>query len=477
MMKRVFTESKNGELYDSESGFMFMKIGHPSFDINWDIIEFNIETQDFSHEFNDYYYAIGKRDDPNKVDKFQLENLKPLSLKDLEYCKQHCIATLYMIIDYLSHYILNTAYSYFENLKHSFEIQYKYFSKAFNAHYFYPLALRDISNHFNHLNKINYLQEVRTLYFEGEFDIQTIDGSHCNNVREIYFKNTTILDMLSIVNFKNLTYVYFFNNLNLTTITLENTPLLAKFNIHSCNLLSNVVFKDDIYTCMKEIGIRQTVITTFSITKFPSLTTLHLMENRLDNIEFCNHLCINIIDLTFNRLNSVDMKFDMPSLDKLYFTTNNIKSFIIHHFPKLTHLDIDSNNAQTVDLFDLPSLSELDMSFNCIDFIDLTEFDNLIYFNGTYNNLIHIALPKNITELLLKGNKLTKLPYLSKLKKLYIDKNNFTTFDNIPVSDTVELLEYKENPMDHKFKNMELDDIKSYCRNNFRKRRLNEYKL
>lgn len=121
---------------------------------------------------------------------------------------------------------------------------------------------------------------------------------------------------------------------------------------------------------------------------------------------------------------------DIPTLQTLKLWDNKISAFEISiNLPKLQRIYLSRNNLTSINLSKSTKLKTLLLSGNNLTSVNLSEINPLEHIGLSYNNLTSIYLPKNnqIKSLILANNKLRKinLVKLTQLKYLDVSDNEF----------------------------------------------------
>ena len=174
------------------------------------------------------------------------------------------------------------------------------------------------------------------------------------------------------------------------------------------------------------------ISSTKGIEKLTSLTTLHLSNNNLSNIDLSQNIALTYLDLSSNNLNTIDLSRN-KELTSLNLDYNNLSSIDISKNTELTYLHLWYNNLSSIDISKNISLISLNLSSNNLSSIDISKNTKLTTLNLNYNNLSGIDISKNIslTSLGLYYNNLSSIDSSKNTKLITLDlrNNNLSSID------------------------------------------------
>ncbi|XP_070784075.1 toll-like receptor 13 [Enoplosus armatus] len=262
---------------------------------------------------------------------------------------------------------------------------------------------------------------------------------------------------------------------NLTRLYIGYSPIKQemKWDVHNKTFLSRVSTLDisnlqmaigDIQTLLETVNssltslrmnaIKQRLTKLINIScTIPTLSTLQLRSNKLSYVRSdLFQLCINVteLDLTKNKIQNIQDGAFRPLLGLriLSLSHNRLPSVpaATRNLPNLEKLDLSSNNISSLgchDFANLTKLKRLSLYLNSIPVLNECVFEDLIRLevlklqsNRIFklNRTFKKHLP-NLTQLHLNGNKLTTIKRgefegLKSLQNLSLHENQIKTLEN-----------------------------------------------
>ena len=132
----------------------------------------------------------------------------------------------------------------------------------------------------------------------------------------------------------------------LTSLTLENAPLLNSINVSGFGEHEN-----------------QGRLTSLEVRNLPSLLALNASANSLSSIELVNVPNLALLNLNENSFTSFDAS-SLQNLAVLHLALNNLNTINVNGLTNLQHLFLNVNNLTTVDLSSNVSLREVVLDSN-----------------------------------------------------------------------------------------------------------------
>lgn len=127
---------------------------------------------------------------------------------------------------------------------------------------------------------------------------------------------------------------------------------------------------------------------------------------------------VNLKELNAS-LNSIStFNYNLPLLEKLYFTANNLTTVDLTGTPQLIELNLDQNDVSSLDVSVCQNLVSLGCDYNFLSSLDISMLSNLNSLSVRYNQLTSLDLSQSeaLTSLQLAGNYF--LPVLNNLVNL-----------------------------------------------------------
>ncbi len=127
---------------------------------------------------------------------------------------------------------------------------------------------------------------------------------------------------------------------------------------------------------------------------------------------------VNLKELNAS-LNSIStFNYNLPLLEKLYFTANNLTTIDLSGTPQLIELNIDQNDVSSLDVSVCQNLVSLGCDYNFLSSLDISMLSSLNYLSIRYNQLTSLDLSQSeaLISLQLAGNYF--LPVLNNLVNL-----------------------------------------------------------
>ena len=163
------------------------------------------------------------------------------------------------------------------------------------------------------------------------------------------------------------------------------------------------------------------------IKKFPrNAITIDLTGNNY--LEYLPPLPQNLVNLYVSNCNLKKLPILSNKIQRLYCGNNSITE-LPENLPKnIRELSLENNKISKLpDISNNTSLKKFDISNNCIENISFLP-DNLIYFDCSFNKINSILnIPKNLTILNIENNLFKELPLLCEnLTIIFLDNNLFS---------------------------------------------------
>jgi len=127
---------------------------------------------------------------------------------------------------------------------------------------------------------------------------------------------------------------------------------------------------------------------------------------------------VNLKELNAS-LNSIStFNYNLPLLEKLYFTANNLTTIDLTGTPQLIELNLDQNDLSSLDVSVCENLVSLGCDYNFLSSLDISMLSSLNYLSVRYNQLTSLDLSQSeaLMSLQLAGNYF--LPVLNNLVNL-----------------------------------------------------------
>ncbi len=127
---------------------------------------------------------------------------------------------------------------------------------------------------------------------------------------------------------------------------------------------------------------------------------------------------VNLKELNAS-LNSIStFNYNLPLLEKLYFTANNLTTIDLTGTPQLIELNLDQNDVSSLDVSVCQNLVSLGCDYNFLSSLDISMLSSLNYLSVRYNQLTSLDLSQSepLISLQLAGNYF--LPVINNLVNL-----------------------------------------------------------
>mgnify|MGYP006142631193 FL=1 len=127
---------------------------------------------------------------------------------------------------------------------------------------------------------------------------------------------------------------------------------------------------------------------------------------------------VNLKELNASLNNISTFNYNLPLLEKLYFTANNLTTVDLSGTPQLIELNIDQNDVSSLDVSVCQNLVSLGCDYNFLSSLDISMLSSLNYLSVRYNQLTSLDLSQSeaLISLQLAGNYF--LPIISNLVNL-----------------------------------------------------------
>jgi hypothetical protein len=205
-----------------------------------------------------------------------------------------------------------------------------------------PMELTKLSLSSNLLSNLKCVPSNRLVKFhEGLIELD-LSGNKIKNIEGIVFPDTLNTLELSENNINSLRNVYFGKNLKDLFITENKLNSLAGCNfgeqLNQIDLSHNLIktlddanFPDTLTTLVAENNL----ISSIDNFKFPeSLEEMILQRNKIKNIDKVNFRNLKMLDVSDNKITSINMKLiKFPEDFELYISENDIKNIDKIKFP------------------------------------------------------------------------------------------------------------------------------------------------
>lgn len=250
----------------------------------------------------------------------------------------------------------------------------------------------------------------------------------------------------------------------LTAVTLERTERLKSLHLPSNYIIAIHSETFSKSSNLESINLQDNFLTRIDENTFNGLHKLQILNlqgNHLTKLQesiFRGAISLRSVDVSNNKIETVEEGvFNLVKLDEIIMNNNSIKQLSNNMFsdtPNLQRIEMKDNQLQFLSssIFTLKKLRMLIVSNNQnIGNINVLEFAQLPFMDylGLENTgLTHItpfsiseltSIKSPLTTLSLSHNRLSssdilnKLSIFKKLEKLFLDHNDFTTFDDADV--------------------------------------------
>ena len=272
------------------------------------------------------------------------------------------------------------------------------------------------------------MRRLTTLLLYQE-DIRDLTGlEYAVNLTELYLTNLAISDVSPLSALKNLTKLEI-RDTPLSSISLSDMP-----NLMHLDLLGNVLSEVSLSNMqnLTKVALQGNPLSEVSLSGLPNLMRLDLSGNVLSEVSLSDMQ--NLESLSFG--GSTISKLSLSGLTNLTelststaFSGSTVSKLSVSGLTNLTELFLPSRSLSEVSLSNLPNLRHVRLSGNALSAIVLPDLPNLMYVYLEDNVLSAVDLPPslpNLEELDLSNNALAKVslpPHLPNLMALSLSDN------------------------------------------------------
>ncbi|MBN8567462.1 MAG: hypothetical protein J0M25_12110, partial [Flavobacteriales bacterium] len=148
---------------------------------------------------------------------------------------------------------------------------------------------------------------------------------------------------------------------------------------------------------------------------------------------------VNLKELNASLNNISTFNYNLPFLEKLYFTANNLTTIDLTGTPQLIELDLNQNSISNLDVSVCENLVSLGCDYNSLSSLDISMLSNLNNLSVRYNQLTSLDLSQSETliSLQLAGNNF--LPVLNNLVNLESLNCQGMSLSDLDISSNVNL--------------------------------------
>jgi Leucine-rich repeat (LRR) protein len=274
------------------------------------------------------------------------------------------------------------------------------------------------------LNK-NELKTISSLLFKGLKSLQSLNlqSASIKKIEDEAFADLHNLKVLIITNneLKNVTYKMLKGLTNLTELFIDSNEIESI----DTDAFRDLIKLTNLYMYKNNIT---DVANIFQDLK--KLEVLNCSSNKLEKINektFSGCTELQDIDLENNQIDAMEFK-DLNKLKKLVISYNrnhSINSRCFSNLPSITEIILKYNKIERLEtnaFKDLTSLVKIDLSFNKIKTIDPEAI-------GLYKDLV------NIERIILSGNQIEKIDFITFIKLIRLDKKNISHLKNCKIND------------------------------------------
>jgi len=221
--------------------------------------------------------------------------------------------------------------------------------------------------------------------------------------------------------------ITFYDAENITSLQITKLNISLTNNVKSMNIINLPNITD--FQCYNN-----DISGTLDVASMPKLTNLICYNNKITNLDVSNLTQLITLSCGNNQISVLDVS-SLINLVSLYCDNNQISILDVSNLTNLGWLNCDSNNLTILDTTNLIYLGFLNCSFNKILNLDLSnnidELVSIICLSNT-DLVISFSSSNNYLKILQYSNcnlNTLNISNLTALETLWLDGNNFTSFD------------------------------------------------
>ncbi len=216
---------------------------------------------------------------------------------------------------------------------------------------------------------VNNCQLLKKIKLESS-QISNLNLSNLTNLEDIEISTNPLLSQINFQGSIGIKKIFIYNNDSLTSINVENSPLLTQL-ICPDNQLQSVNISG--CTALSALSLLNNQLTFIDISNLSLLQSVVLSDNLLTQINLQNNTALGYLDVSNNQLTSL--------------STNQI--------PNLNSLRINNNQFSNLNFADMPLLASVYCNNNLFTNLDFSQNHNLHYITCSHNPFLEVLFIKN----------------------------------------------------------------------------------
>lgn len=202
-------------------------------------------------------------------------------------------------------------------------------------------------------------KKLETIELDSTTKLETLDVRNCKKLKNIWATATMpSLEKVRLKNMKGLKKMLFGSTPKLKNINLGETPRLEEFKIHS----SVTKFDLNLATKLQTVKISDLKTKTLDISKLSELFYFYCCDSNVEKFIWGKKKKLYHIVLNNNKLNGTLNLENLPGLNAVECSYNNLDYIYAGHHKNLKSISCYNNNLKKLDL---SFLDTSDLYFSC----------------------------------------------------------------------------------------------------------------